>query len=229
MAIPTFRVISIGALSAHPLWEESRPVRTGHATCTLIESGDARVLVDPGLPPAAMLARLSERSPVPASGITHVFLTSLDPEHARGITAFPDAIWLVNEPERDAAIAILREQLEHARETGDPETEAMAAGRLDLAERTRPAPDRLAPGVDLFPLPGVTPGSCGLLLPLPIRTILVAGDAVATREHLLQAKVLPGCHDVELAMESFREAIEIADELVPGRDEAMVNPARRGF
>mgnify|MGYP001546216989 CR=1 FL=1 len=229
MAIPTFRVISIGALAAHPLWEESRPVRTGHATCSLIESGDTRILVDPGLPPAAMLARLSERAPQPASAITHVFLTQLDPEHARGITAFPNATWLVNEPERDAAIATLREQLEHARETGDPETEAMATERLTLAERTRPAPDRLADGVDLFPLPGVTPGSCGLLLPLPIRTILIAGDAVATREHLLQAKVLPGCHDVDLAMESFREAIEIADELVPGRDEAMVNPARRGF
>ena len=31
------RIISIGTLAAHPLWEERNDVRTGHATTTLIE------------------------------------------------------------------------------------------------------------------------------------------------------------------------------------------------
>lgn len=229
MSVPTHRIISIGALAAHPLWDESRPVRTGHATCTLIEAGDVRMIVNPGLPPTALVARLSERSRHRPDDITHVFITSFTADHYRGLPAFPKAAWLVHEPERDAAERAMRGQLEGARDTGDPEIEHLAASHLELLGRTRVAPDRIAAGVDLFPLPGATPGCCGLLLPLPVRTILITGDAVATREHVEQAKVLPGCADVEQAMESFREAIEIANELVLGRDEAMVNPARRGF
>lgn len=229
MAAPAHRVVSIGALPAHPLWNESRPVRTGHATCTLVQAGDVILVVNPGLPPTAMAARLSERAPVTPDRVTHVFLTSFTADHCRGLPAFPEARWLVHEPERDAAERAMRDQLERARETGDPETERLAAVHLELLERTRVAPDRIAAGIDLFPLPGVTPGCCGLLLPLPVRTVLIAGDAVPTREHVEQAKVLPGCADVEQAMESFREAIEIADELVLGRDEAIANPARTGF
>ena len=81
-------------------------------------------------------------------------------------------------------------------------------------------------GVDLFPMPGVTPGLCGLLLPLPKVTILVCGDAVATLEHLEQGAVLPHVADLEKATESFREAVEIADMLVLGRDNIVPNPVR---
>ncbi|MHC4427338.1 MAG: hypothetical protein ACYS0D_01880, partial [Planctomycetota bacterium] len=79
---------------------------------------------------------------------------------------------------------------------------------------------------DLFPLPGVSPGSCGLLLPLPRATVCICGDAVATVEHLRQGKVLPECHDIEQAQESFAEVVEIADILVLGRDNVTVNPLR---
>ena len=44
-----FRVISIGASASHALWNEREAVRTGHATTTLIQSGDRTILVDPGL------------------------------------------------------------------------------------------------------------------------------------------------------------------------------------
>ena len=88
-------------------------------------------------------------------------------------------------------------------------------------------PDRLVDGIDLFPLPGVTPGLCGLLIPLPRTTILVCGDAVPTYEHLEQGTVLPHVADLEQAQESLREAIEIADQLVLGRDNLVSNPTRR--
>jgi glyoxylase-like metal-dependent hydrolase (beta-lactamase superfamily II) len=81
-------------------------------------------------------------------------------------------------------------------------------------------------GVDLFPLAGVTPGSCGILVSQPTRTILIAGDAVATREHLEDAQVLPYCWDRKSAQDSFAEAIEIADIIVPGRDNILLNPTR---
>src|SRR5690606_30534810 len=85
------RVISIGTLAAHPLWKETSPVRTGHATSTLIRTRDKVILVDPGLPEPAIAARLSERTGLRVGDVTHVFLTSFQPDTRRGIMAFADA------------------------------------------------------------------------------------------------------------------------------------------
>ncbi|MEE8459219.1 MAG: MBL fold metallo-hydrolase [Phycisphaerales bacterium] len=223
-----YRVISIGTLAAHPLWGEERgAVRTGHATSTLVSTRSAQILVDPSLPTPAMLARLGERSPVRADQITDVFLTTAELDHRRAMAAFPDARWYVGETELTDARTELTRRLDEARSGGDEELTAFLADDLELLGRCRPAPDRLTDGVDLFPLPGVTPGCCGLLLSLPRATVLVCGDAIATTEHLIQGKVLPTCHDVELAQESFAEAIEIADLLILGRDNISLNPLRQ--
>ena len=69
-APPQFRVISIGTLAAHPLWDERGEVRTGHATTSLVTTDQTRILIDPSLPPAALTARLEERSRLrPAAGL----------------------------------------------------------------------------------------------------------------------------------------------------------------
>jgi hypothetical protein len=65
-----------------------------------------------------------------------------------------------------------------------------------------------------------------ILLPLPKQTILIAGDTVATQEHLEKGSVLQNCADIELAKESFLESVEIADIIIPGRDNVILNPAR---
>jgi glyoxylase-like metal-dependent hydrolase (beta-lactamase superfamily II) len=174
----------------------------------------------------AMAARLSERTRDRPDQVTHVFLTNFQPDHRRALELFEEAQWLMNEPEQEAAAIVLRERVEEAERGGDAELAAMFQHDMQLLRRIETAPDRIAPGVDLFPLPGVTPGNCGLLLPLPGRTVLLAGDAVATVEHLEQGKVLPDCTDLELAQESFREAIEIADVLVLGRGNIVLNPLR---
>jgi glyoxylase-like metal-dependent hydrolase (beta-lactamase superfamily II) len=222
-----YRVISIGTLAAHPLWDEGADARTGHATTTLlsVDSG-THILVDPSLPATALLARLGERSPIRASQITHVFLTSADSLHHRALGVFEGAQWLAHETELKAARAAVAAQIDEAH---DDQLLALFRDELAVLDRCRPAPDKLANGVDLFPLPGVTPGTCGLLLPLPAATLLVCGDAVPTVEHLRQGKVLPTCYDVQQAQESFAEAIQIADILIPGRDNVTVNPIRRPF
>ena len=221
-----YRVISIGTLPSHPLWQEPANVRTGHATTTLVETGSVRLVIDPGLPPTALAARLSERTGGRPDGVTHVFLTSFTFDHYRGAALFPSAEWLIHEPEREAARNMLQREREEAEDAGDRELVELIDAQRGLLEQCRPADDAITPGVDLFPLPGVTPGTCGVLLPLPRHTVLVCGDAVATSEHLSEGKVLPGCDDIETAMASFREAIEIADVLVPGRDNIVFNPLR---
>jgi len=224
--VPTARVISIGALSSHPLWHEPAAVRTGHATTTLVAGKDMMLIVDPSLPPAMLEARLSERSPVRSPQVTHVFLTSATDEHMRGLAAFPRATWMALETEIAAARANTHEDLGLALEHPEDGGVEPLEDRLALLERLRPAEDCITQGVDLFPLAGVTPGSCGILVSQPTRTILLAGDAVATREHLADAKVLPHCWNRELAQDSFAEAIEIADVIVPGRDNILLNPTR---
>lgn len=222
-----FRILSIGTLAAHPLWDERVDVRTGHATTTLITTEDANVLVDPGLPGQIIEARLGERSPVRPDEVSHVFLTSFSVDHYRGLAQFPDAEWLLHAPERTAAGALLGEEIERARDGGDEELVRALGDHLELLRRCRVAEDTIVPGVDLFPLPGVTAGACGLLLPLPAATVLVCGDAVATIEHLQRGQVLPTCANIEQAQESFREAIDIADIVVPGRDNLIYNPLKQ--
>ncbi|MEM6756125.1 MAG: MBL fold metallo-hydrolase [Planctomycetota bacterium] len=223
--MPDLRVISIGALSVHELWDRPAPPRTAHATTTLVTAGDKRILVDPALPAQALVPRLEERAGLAPSDITHVFLTSFRPAHRLGLPAFDNATWWVAEAEREAVGAMLVER--YKAEPEDSDEAEIYRKEIALLQRCQAAPDKLADQVDLFPLPGFTPGTCGLLLPEPTRTVLIAGDAVPTSEHLQTGRVLRGAYDAELAMESLKEAIEIADVIVPGHDNVMLNPMGR--
>lgn len=223
------RIISIGALAAHPLWGERAPVRSGHATTTLIRSNDAVILVDPGLPGEIIASRLGERAGLDAKDITHVFLTSFKPDTWRGITRFDHAQWRIYEPERERVGAALVAGLARAREADDQELTELLARDIGVLKRCAPVADSLAPHVDLFPLPGVTLGLCGLLIAAPRETIVLCGDAIPTVEHLEAGKVLPNSADVEQAKESLLEAVEIADLLILGRDNIVSNPSRRLF
>jgi glyoxylase-like metal-dependent hydrolase (beta-lactamase superfamily II) len=224
-----FRIISIGTLARNILWDEGAPVRTAHATTTLIEADGALILVDPSLPPQVLDARLHERCGKQASDITHVFCTGFSDDHVGGIAAFPDAQWLCSEVELDNAAEAIEDNLVAAQEQGEEAgLEAMECLKV-IHARMRSCPDSIVDGVDLFPLPGVRPGSAGLLLPQLRRTVLIAGDAIATNDHLHAGQVLPECFNREQAMDSFKEAIEIADVIVPGRDNVTNNPLRLGL
>ncbi len=221
-----YRIISIGALSRHELWQEAAAPRSAHATTTLIRSGEQTILVDPALPPQVITARLGERAGITADKITDIFLTCFRPAHRMGLTAFPDARWLIGENEREIVGQNLFGQLQ---DENDEELRDLLEKEIALLQRCQPAPDKLADHVDLFPLPGFTPGTCGLLLSEMNTTVLIASDAVATAEHLQQGRVLRGAYDAEQAQESFVEAIEIADLIIPGHDNLQLNLTRRAY
>ncbi len=224
------RVISIGTLSANSLWGERAAVRTGHATTTLIVSGAAKLLVNPGLPAPALAARLAERANLLPEEITHVFLTSFHPDLRRGLAAFEEAEWLIHEDEREGVGIPMAARLKQLAGGGEDGGVRRAMEQdIALLQRCAAAADEVVDGVSLFPLPGVTPGTCGLLLEQARHTTLVCGDAIPTIEHLEQGKVLPSAVDVDKARQSFEEAVEIADLLVLGRDNMVVNPTKRAF
>jgi glyoxylase-like metal-dependent hydrolase (beta-lactamase superfamily II) len=219
---PDYRVISIGTLSANLLWNERTQVRTPHATTSLICVDDMRILVNPALPASVLGGRLQERAPVRPEDITHIFLTSLAIDHRHGMPGFEEAMWLAHEPEIHFQMDRLDGLIEDAEEHADRETVDLLEQQRAVLRRVKVAPDTLATGVDLFPLPGITPGTCGLLLSQPRATVLISGDAIATAGHFERAQVLPVCADVEVAQASFKEAIEIADIIVPGRDNVIL-------
>ncbi len=219
-------IISIGTLSRNRLWDEAEAVRTPHATTTLVRAGGRVILVDPGLPAPAVAARLHERTGLRPGAVDTVFLTNARPAHRAGLAAFPDAAVLVHEVERDAERARLSALIEDAPD--EDLDRAHLVRELELVQSFRPADDKLADAVDLFPLFGYTPGTTGLLVSTPLTTTLIAGDAVVTLDHFLAGQVLPDSYDVRAAQEAMAEVYEIADLIVPGHDNLFVNPRGQG-
>lgn len=221
-----YRVISIGALSRNDLWDKPAEPGSAHATTTLVRSGDRVILVDPALPAQALVPRLRERSGLTPEDVTTVFLTNFRPAHRMGLLAFEHADWFIFEEERER---IGRQLVARFDQEDDNQIRRMIEAEIALLQKCKTAPDKLAPQVDLFPSPGFTPGTCGLLLSGATNTVLIAGDAVVTYEHLQRGQVLRGAFDIEAAQESLVEAVEIADFIIPGHDNLVPNPSRRGY
>lgn len=222
-----YRIISIGALSRHELWKEAGATRSAHSTCTLIRSEKQVILVDPGLPAQIIGARLEERAGIKLKDVTDVFLTNFRPSHRWGLPGLEHANWYISELEREAIGQHLVEQFQ--REEKESDAWEIIKRDIELLQKCKSAPDQLAKGVDLFPSYGFTPGTCGLLLAMPTHTVVVAGDAVATQEHLEQGRVLRGAYDAAAAKDSLFEIVEIADLIIPGHDNIQVNRSRRQY
>src|SRR5437764_14553863 len=91
MPATRFDIISIGTLSRNVLWKESAAVRTPHATTTLVRSGQRTILCNPGLPGAALGARLFERTGLRPEQIDAVFLTNFRPANPACLALFTRA------------------------------------------------------------------------------------------------------------------------------------------
>jgi glyoxylase-like metal-dependent hydrolase (beta-lactamase superfamily II) len=220
-------IISIGTLGRNRLWNENEIVRTAHATTSLIRAGKRMILVDPGLPPPAIAARLFERAGLLPDRIDTIFLTNFRPSSRAGLSLFRKARVLMHENEIDFARQDLQRLLEQAPEAD--QDYGHFQNELKLVESFDPADDKLAEGVDLYPLFGFTPGTCGLLVPTPTSTTMIAGDAVPTLDHFLAMQVLPDARDIRAAQASMQEVYDIADLIVPGHDNVFVNPRSRGM
>ena len=218
----SYSVISIGALSRNRLWGEQEPKRAAHATTTIIWSGTTAILVDPSLPAEILRHRLDERTGLRPEQIEVVFLTTFRPVHRRALAAFGGATWLMHEPEIEAARERLTEmnmRLEEGQDE-DPELARLVREERELLSRIKAADERLTPQVHLYPTAGVAPGAAGLLLAAPSRTIVIAGDAVVTQGYFEAGRVFEQVSDLEQARASLADIYELADEIVPGHDNA---------
>jgi len=209
-----FDVIAIGSLACNPYWGEKVPVRKEYATCTLVRSGEMVMVVDPGWPAEVLRSALFYRAGLEPEAVTDVFLTHFDPAHFMGIGLFRKARWTMYE-----------EEIRYARAESGAEDGLPAR----VLRRVRTAPEKFAPGVDLYPTFGPTPGHCSLLVYTALETTVVAGDIVLTADHLARANLGEQPWDLQKARESFQDVLEIADLIVPGHDNLTVCRAGGGL
>jgi len=190
-------VITIGNLSRNRYWGETgEPVRGGWCTCTLITGEGFRLLVDPSLrDPAAMAAELDRRTGLKPEAVDAVFITHHHGDHHWGIEAFQSARWLAAPP-----VAQLVNRETH------------------YSRPVEPTARRLLNEIEMIHTPGHTREHHSLLFRCDGQAVVVAGDAVMTRDFLAHRQGYLNSVDFQQASRTIEEIARIADIVVPGHD-----------
>ena len=165
--------------------ETNRP----HTNHILIDTGDARVLVDVGsgerfMPSAGKLSGNLDEAGIDPGDITHVALTHAHPDHVWGMLdefdeiRIPDAEYAISAAEFDWWTGEDR-----VNQVPEP-MQAMVVGAQNaltpVAEQTTMVTDgaEIVPGVRMIDTPGHTPGHMGVMVESGGAQMLVAGDAI---------------------------------------------------
>ena len=191
--------ITIGDLSRNRYWGESdaKPTRTGSiCTCTVVQGEGFCLIADPSLSdPAAMARELDRRTGLGLRDVTAAFIMHEHGDHWYGLGHFPDARWLAAP---DVAAALNK--------TGK------------LPKPVEAVTGRLFESVDVLPTPGHTLGHHSLRFDCHGYSVVIAGDAVATRDFWRERRGYYNCVDVELSAKSMDRIAAVADLVVPGHD-----------
>jgi len=196
-------IITIGNLSRNRYWGESdeKGVRSAICTCTVIQGAGFRLIVDPSLAKAdQMAAELDRRTGLKLRDIDTVFVTHDHGDHSFGLAHFSEAKWIAAS---DVATALNK--------TGK------------LPKPVEAAFGRLFDGIDILPTPGHTPSHHSLRFDCDGMSVVVAGDAVATRDFWRERRGYYNCVDFELSSKSMDQIAGLADLVVPGHDNWFLN------
>jgi glyoxylase-like metal-dependent hydrolase (beta-lactamase superfamily II) len=191
-------VITIGNVSRNRYWGEGddRARRAALCTCTLLSVTQHRVLIDPSLAdPTVMAAELDRRSGLAPRDIDLVVVTHGHGDHHAGLACFPDATWMA----------------------APPVAEALNDGQR-YAKELVPIDGRVCEGVELFPTPGHTPDHHSLRFTCDGARVVVAGDAVLTRDFFKDRRGYFNSIDPALASRTIERIAAEADLVVPGHD-----------
>ena len=196
-------VITLGNLSRNHYWGESddQGVRSAICTCTAIQGEGFRLIVDPSLAKAEqMTAELDRRTGLKLRDIDTVFVTHEHGDHWFGLAHFPEAKWLAA-PDVAAALNRTRE----------------------LPKQVESATGKLFDAVDLLATPGHTLSHHSLRFDCDGLSVVVAGDAVATRDFWRERRGYFNCVDFDLSTRSMNTIAGLADVVVPGHDNYFLN------
>jgi glyoxylase-like metal-dependent hydrolase (beta-lactamase superfamily II) len=191
-------IITVGNLSRNRYWGEGDQEALRPAVCTtsLVIGERFAVLVDPALDDSArMAAELDRRTGSQPSDIGVVFLTHQHGDHHAGLDHFSDARWLA----APAAAAAINASGDHSRE-------------VEAAEGT------LFDGIEIVHTPGHTPSHHSLRFQCDGLRVVIAGDAVMTRDFWMHRQGYFNSADFDMAARTIEALRDAADIVVPGHD-----------
>jgi glyoxylase-like metal-dependent hydrolase (beta-lactamase superfamily II) len=196
-------IITIGNLSRNHYWGESdeKPLRSAICTCTVISGENFHMLVDPSLKEAeAMATELDRRTGLSIDEIDTVFITHQHDDHLFGLKHFTKARWFAG-PE--VAVALNK--------SGKFPKPVEPAGKMLLNE------------IEVIPFPGHTSDSYGLRFHFNGFSVVVTGDAVATKDYWEGERMYYNVTDNDEAMKTLGMIKSMADIIVPGHDNYFLN------
>jgi glyoxylase-like metal-dependent hydrolase (beta-lactamase superfamily II) len=197
-------IITIGNLSRNRYWGEgdAKGVRSAICTCTAVQGEGFRLIVDPSLSSAEDMAKeLDRRTGLKPRDITAVFVTHEHGDHWFGLPHFSEAKWLAA-----------------------PGVAAVLNQSNKLPKPVEATTGRLFDAIDILPTPGHTLSHHSLRFDYDGLSVLVAGDAVATRDFWRERRGYFNCADFELSARSMNKIAGLADIVVPGHDNFFLNP-----
>ena len=194
-----------------------------HTNHVLIDTGDAKILVDVGSgsrfqPSAGKLAENMDAAGIDSSDITHIALTHAHPDHVWGVLDDFDDLWM-----SDAAYTIGAAEFDwwtgEDRVNQVPEPmQAMVVGAQNslnpVAEQTTMAQGetQIVSGVTMIDTPGHTLGHMSVLVESNGAQMLVTGDAI---KHPYASFGHPDWHfgfdmDKDMAVRTRKEILDMA-------------------
>jgi glyoxylase-like metal-dependent hydrolase (beta-lactamase superfamily II) len=207
--IRRFDIITIGNISRNRYWGESdeKPLRSAICTCTLVTGDGFRLIADPSIEDAnKMAAELDRRSGLKLTQIDLVFVTHAHADHHYGMRHFPQARWL-------AAPDVAREI--NASHGYEKPVEAVTGSIQGC--------------IDVIGTPGHTANHHSLRFDCDGMCVVVAGDAVMTRDFWNDRRGYFNSIDPAMASQTIGKLSEIADMVIPGHDNCfLTRPGRRG-
>ena len=196
--IKRWDVITIGNLSRNRYWGEgdAKGVRAAICTCTVITGENFHLLVDPSLADGEQMAKeLDRRTGLKLGDISAVFVTHEHGDHWAGLANFPDAKWFAG----PIVANILNK-------TGK------------FKKPIEPAKDKLFDAVDVMPTPGHTAGHTSLRFDCDGKSIIAAGDAVATHDFFRDRRGYFNAVDFAMSAKTMDRMAKAADIIIPGHD-----------
>lgn len=221
MSSVTWKQLTLGHLSRNKFWGESDNAQYHSvvATTTLVQAGGKNILVDPTLPVDETERLLQTHCGLTRNDIHIVYATHYHLDHRVDAERYPNAALSM----AAASLADGAAEAERVKQgNGIPQ---FAAG----VERFAPAPQQLAEGVRLCPLPGHTDGNTGLLLDAPEGKVLLCGDTVMGEEYFCAGEGYWFNTSAEKTRQSLEWAANNADILVPGHGDQFAVKGRTAF
>ncbi|MBK9389026.1 MAG: MBL fold metallo-hydrolase [Bacteroidetes bacterium] len=196
-------IITIGNLSRNRYWGESdeKPLRGAICTCTVVSGENFHLLVDPSIKDASLMAtELDRRTGLSIEEIDTVFITHQHDDHLFGLKHFVNAKWYAV---ADVAAALNK------------------SGKFE--KQIEPAGKKLLGAFDVIPMPGHTSDSAGLRFDFNGYSVVITGDAVATKDYWDGGQMYYNVIDMEESKKTHSMIRSIADIIVPGHDNYFLN------